>query len=288
MGRYYIRGNSTVLFFWREQFTKYFASHDMRQKLASLKDGMDDISVKYIDNFMRLSRYWYKSTCVGSQWTEHDLKKQVECQEFAKTLVQPFPDILKVNPYYFYDIYGLADLPQEALASIDGKVIIDGGGLNGDTALVFNRHFPNSEIHVYEPLEHYVNIIKRFLEVDECNNKIIPVNKGLGDEITKRFIRFGAGANMADITTIDSEYQDNDKPVGLIKLDTEGMETNIIKGAAKLIAKDKPVLAIAIYHSPEDFFELRNKIKNMNQSYMFMIRKSDLTLPQSGFVLLAY
>lgn len=288
MGRYYIRGNSTVLFYWRERFKEYFVTHDMKQKAASLKDGMDDISVKYIENFMRLSKYWYKSTCVGSQWTEYDLKKQSKCREFAKTLVQPFPDILKVKPYFFYDIYGLADLQQEALTSIDGKIIIDGGGLNGDTALVFNRQFPNSEIHVYEPLEHYVNIIKRFLDVDGCNNKIIPVNKGLGDEITKRFIRFEAGANMADITTIDTEYHDNGKPVGLIKLDTEGAESSIIRGAEKTIARDRPVLAIAIYHRPEDFFELKDKIKALNPAYRFMIRKSEPSIPQADLVLIAY
>ena len=128
LGRYYIRGNSTVIFYWRKAFKEYFDTHDMQRKVDVLKEGMDEISIKYIDNFMRLSRYWYDSSCVGSQWTEHDLKKQRECKRFAKTLVQPFPDILKIKPYFFYDIYGLADLPAEALSSIEGKIIIDGGG----------------------------------------------------------------------------------------------------------------------------------------------------------------
>ena len=163
-----------------------------------------------------------------------------------------------------------------------------GGGLNGDTALVFNRHFPNSEIHVYEPLEHYVKIIKKFLAVNECNNKIIPINKALGGEIARKLFRFVGHSNMADITTIDSEYNDAAAKIGLIKLDVGGMETQIIKGAKAVIARDKPVLAIAIYHRPEDFFELKDKIKALNPAYSFMIRKSEPSLPQADLVLIAF
>lgn len=286
LGQYYIRGTSTVIYYWRKKFQDYFDTHDMKQKVANLKDGMDEASISYVDNFMKLSRYWYKSTHVGSQRPVHEQLKHKEYREFKKTFKQPFPDILRINPYYFFDNYGLADLPEEVLSSIDGKVIIDGGGLNGDTALTFHHHFPNSEIHVYEPLEHYVDIINKFLAEDNCNYKIKPINKGLGDNAERKFIRFMAGANLADITTIDTEYKD--RQIGLIKLDTEGMETSIIKGAERVIERDKPVLAIAIYHRPEDFFELKDKIKLLNSGYKFMIRKSEPSLPQADLVLIAY
>ena len=288
LGKYYIRSNSTVIFYWRRQFQEYFNANDIKQKVEILKDGMDDISKQYIDNFINLSKYWFKSTFVGSQRPKHEQLKHKLYHEFKKTFEQPFPDILRINPYYFYDNYGLADLPKKVLSTIDGKVIIDGGGLNGDTALTFHHHFPNSEIHVYEPLEHYVNIINKFLAEDNCNDKIKPVNKGLGDEITRKFMRFGAGANMADITTIDTEYTDDAAKIGLIKLDVEGMETQIIKGAKAVIARDRPVLAIAIYHRPEDFFELKDRIKALNPAYRFMIRKSEPSLPQADLVLIAY
>ena len=160
-----------------------------------------------------------------------------------------------------------------------------GGGYNGDTALVFNMHFPNSPVHVYEPIEQYVDTINRFLAVDKCNNKIIPINKGLGDRVTKTLIM---GYAMADITTIDAEYIGKKERIGLIKLDTEGMETKIINGAEKVIQRDKPILAIAIYHRPEDFFELKDRIKMMNHDYKFMIRKSEPSLPQADLILIAY
>lgn len=160
--------------------------------------------------------------------------------------------------------------------------------MNGDTALVFHKQFPDSEIHVYEPVEHFVSMIHKLLLVNECGNKIVPINKGLSDEAGRTMISFLGYSNIADITTIDGEYEDSGASIGLIKLDTEGMETQIIKGAEVVIARDKPVLAIAIYHKPEDFFELKDKIKALNPAYRFMIRKSEPSLPQADLVLIAY
>lgn len=288
LGRFYTRGNSTVVFFCRERFKDYFDCHDMKHKVENLRMDMDYISVKYIDNFMRLSKYWYNSTYVGSQRTEHEVLKLQEYKRFMETFEQPFPDIQHINSYYIFDIFGLSDLPQEVLSAIDGKAIIDSGGSCTDTALALNRYLPNSEIHVYQPIMHLMDIINRFLEVDNCNNKIIPLNKGLGDKVSRKLIRFEAESNMADITTIDTEYQDANITVGLIKLDTGEDEASIIKGAVRVIARDKPVLAIGISNRPEDFFDLKDKIKAINPSYKFMVRKSEPSLPQDDLVLIAY
>ena len=128
LGQYYIRGTSTVIFHGRREFKEYFDTHDMKQKVANLKDGMDEDSISYVDNFMKLSRYWYKSTHAGSQRPKHEQLKHKAYREFKKTFEQPFPDILRINPYFFFGSYGLADLPEKVLSSIDGKTIIDGGG----------------------------------------------------------------------------------------------------------------------------------------------------------------
>lgn len=160
--------------------------------------------------------------------------------------------------------------------------------MNGDTALVFHKNFPNSEIHVYEPIENYIYIMKKFLETGDCGKKIYPINKGLGYEPTRKLMTYIHGANMAEITTIDSEYKDKNHRIGLIKLDTEGMETNIIKGAKMVIARDRPVLAIAMYHRPEDFFDLKYKLKSINSDYRFMVRKSEPSIPQADLILIAY
>ena len=42
---------------------------------------------------------------------------------------QPAPHLLHINPYLISNQYGLIDLPKEILSSINGKDVIDVGGL---------------------------------------------------------------------------------------------------------------------------------------------------------------
>jgi hypothetical protein len=66
----------------------------------------------------------------------------------------------------------------------------------------------------------------------------------------------------------------------VIKLDVEGLESEIIRGAIESIKKYKPVLLISIYHTPEDFFHIKPFIENLNLGYNFLVRK---LAPQRSF-----
>lgn len=76
--------------------------------------------------------------------------------------------------------------------------------------------------------------------------------------------------------------------LGLLKLDVEGWESKVIAGARKTILRDKPLLVIAIYHSLTDFFEIKPYLESLNLGYRFMIRRSELCLPMTDLVLIAY
>ena len=92
---------------------------------------------------------------------------------------------------------------------------------------------------------------------------------------------------MAQITTVDGNYKNSD-PIGLIKLDTEGFESAAIERAKEIIKRDKPIVVAAMYHTPEDFFVLKNKLKMINPDYKFMVRRSEMIIPMADLVLIAY
>jgi FkbM family methyltransferase len=66
------------------------------------------------------------------------------------------------------------------------------------------------------------------------------------------------------------------KRVDLIKIDVEGAELSILKGAEKTIYQFKPSLTIAAYHYPEEVDEICALLKRMNLSYKVIITQGPI------------
>ena len=275
-----------VLFEFKEDFEKYFAANNMKEKTENLKTGMDDISKEYVDYFMRLTKYW-DNRLLRKIWSKYDYEEIVRYKKFLENFEQPFPDITIFNPYIIFGEYGLKDLPKNVLENINGKNIIDIGGFNGDTAWLFCNMFPDSKIFVYEPLSIHMKNLEKIIKTANLYNRVLPIKKGIGDKQEQAEIKF-VDTETCDIATLDSEFADSSEEIGLIKMDVEGFESKVINGAINTIKKHKPVLAVAIYHNPQDFFEMKDKIKNINPDYKFIIRRSENINPQADLVLIAY
>ena len=134
-------------------------------------------------------------------------------------------------------------------------------------------------------LKKIFEVIQKIIKAGNLENIIIPICKGLSDINEKIKITF-IDSNVAELVPLDTSY--NGENLGLIKIDTEGFESKIIEGAKNLIKKYKPVLAVAIYHTPQDFFDLKDKILQINPNYKFMIRRSEDILPCADLVLIAF
>ncbi len=57
-----------------------------------------------------------------------------------------------------------------------------------------------------------------------------------------------------------------------IKMDIEGVEREAILGARQLIAEASPILAICVYHKPEDLWDLPILISELNPNYHMYLR----------------
>ena len=83
-----------------------------------------------------------------------------------------------------------------------------------------------------------------------------------------------AGAETVQITSIDSYVLEKALPrVDFIKLDVEGAELDTLKGAATVIARYKPILALSAYHKWDDFWTLMNFVKSIRPDYEFAMRQ---------------
>ena len=78
------------------------------------------------------------------------------------------------------------------------------------------------------------------------------------------------GSNIVKVDSIDNVCRED--RVTFIKMDIEGSEAEALRGAEKIIRRDKPRLAISIYHKPQDYFEIPFLVKEMVPEYKLYIR----------------
>ena len=89
-------------------------------------------------------------------------------------------------------------------------------------------------------------------------------NGDAGSKITD-----GAGTKIS-VDSIDDICAGD--TVTFIKMDIEGSELNALQGAINTIRRDRPRLAICIYHSLEDLYEIPLWIKETVPEYRIYIR----------------
>ena len=159
-----------------------------------------------------------------------------------------------------------------------GSVVIDAGVFDGGTSVVFAQ----SGYAVYGFEIDSVSY-ERSLKVAEKNNFVVE-HLGLGSyKHDMRCTPSGVGDNhlsddgteIVHVTTLDAYVREKNLPrVDFIKMDVEGAELDILKGAKTSIARYKPILALSAYHKLDDFWTLMNFVKSIRPDYEFAMRQS--------------
>ncbi len=291
-------------FFWEDElWLEYISREDIACVIAELLEGMDEVSHVYVQTYIHMLKLlpYKKHVLVDKNygWTDTDIA-------LAQYLVASCQlEEQEKEAFMYANTYGMKDVPQEVLASINGTCIVDGGAYTGDTLFLFHNLFPQSRIFAFEPQNSAFEQLQTRIQAYSTPIKAVPVCRGLSDieeELTLytgEHVDAGATCNALAIcdkvptdtiktTTIDTVFKSMNAPVGLIKLDIEGLEMKALEGAKQTIQKYKPVIVAAIYHRPQDFFELKSYIKNIHPEYRFMIRRSDMVIPMADLVLIAY
>ena len=166
-----------------------------------------------------------------------------------------------------------------------GTAFIDGGCLNCDSSHRFAQwcNGEYSSIIAFEPdPNNYEACCKR--EQDDPLSNFQLINAGLSDkEGTAVFDALGTGSShiiaaesdSVKTTTIRTTTIDNcveDRTVGFIKMDIEGAEFDALHGAQNTIRRDKPLLAICVYHLRGDMVAIMDYLHELVPEYRFLLR----------------
>lgn len=170
------------------------------------------------------------------------------------------------------DQYFPASLPrwQEPLR------FVDCGAYDGDTLqALLDAGYGVEAVAAFEPdLDNFKKLANRYPLLNV-------INYPCGVSSDARVVRFSAGAGEASRVTEDGDSiiqcvsLDEAIPAfapNLIKMDIEGAEIDALNGAAQLIGRFKPNLAISLYHLPGHLWEIPLLIHGWGLGYRFYIR----------------
>ncbi|MFP3153308.1 FkbM family methyltransferase [Lachnospiraceae bacterium ZAX-1] len=164
---------------------------------------------------------------------------------------------------------------------------VDGGCLDLSTSKQLMTLIGDDvKIFAFEPDNYSVDLIKGIISRDNLGNVQL-IQAALWNENTKLsfvendVIRGASHIEVSNVTktvnavTIDETVQ-NEK-ISYIKLDIEGAELEALHGAVKTILRDKPMLAISVYHKAIDFIDIPEFIMSVRRDYSLYMRHYTIT-----------
>ena len=285
----------------RDALAKLFSDamnrEDSAQRFSALISGLDNESRNTVSDIIhRMGMIADGNKTLQDVYTQREQEEFVRMNdEFSSKIVKLNDNLYYYNGYYlpvnqfdssvFFTRYGIDKLT--TLDSVRNKHIIDAGGYVGDTALLFSS-YTDKNIHVFEASPSNMDIIRETIRLNHLDN-IVPVSKALGEKSGTATFSLGErnscnslverpGYNYPDhievpVVTLDDYVRENNIEVGLIKVDIEGGEQLLLRGAVETIRTQHPILLISIYHSANDFFEIKPMIEKMCGKYTFRIVK---------------
>ena len=162
-------------------------------------------------------------------------------------------------------------------------VVLDLGACWGDSALYFAwKTGEHGKVYSFEFIPDNIKLFNLNISLNPNLTKQIelvqqPVSYRSGDDIY--FTDNGPGSRIefgpfigqkgqATTISIDDFVMNNSiTKIDFIKMDIEGAELLALKGAIETIKKFKPKLAIAVYHTMDDFVNITNWIAELNLGY---------------------
>jgi FkbM family methyltransferase len=183
-------------------------------------------------------------------------------------------DLLSPDPLGWQ--YFPKDIPSfhEQLTNVG--TFVDLGAYTGDTlkALALTGYSPDMYLGLEPDLNSFQHLLKA---AHDFSGKSICLPLAASDVVGWASFSSG-GASSAVIAgdgtpvqTVNLDLLGNLK-VSYVKMDIEGSELAAIRGAEEIIRRDKPILAISVYHKPGDLVEIPRYLASLGVYKSFYLR----------------
>lgn len=169
----------------------------------------------------------------------------------------------------------------------ESAIFLDVGSYIGDTVLEYVKfvNYKYMKIVCFEPNEDNVRQLKE--TIDTNNLKDIDIYS-IGVSDRRQTLNFDKESDIGsriseegkckiEVDTIDNICYNKYPHIDYIKMDIEGSEYYALLGAKNVIYRDRPILAICVYHKKDDFYKLPLLIKQLYNGYELYFRQYELS-----------
>lgn len=246
-----------------------YKSIDMRNVIKLMIDA------KVVDYyFMGFKRYDFLGILPETAWIDEERyryykKKEVELintlsmlsdDESKKILIEYIYSYMTGSPYrmeqlpermkYFYDKNG-----EKIYRHLENEIWVNFGANVGDTIFYYLRNGLRAKRIIAVECNYIECLLDNVRKLEKTQQDIIEI--------------------MDHIVCNDHYYEEalSDKGVTLINADIEGHEIEMLHQMKKIIIRERPVLAICVYHRKEDLIEIPAFINSIAKDYSFFMRK---------------
>lgn len=235
------------------------------------KEDYCDIKIISLDYFAK----------VYTRGTTIFVSNMFETKDIVEDLLEKgiaFADIYLLNDF---DQEGMKDMyfPSECIGEFVRKdrAFIDVGCYDGKDSLDYMKWIGDNKVSVYA-FEPDIYNYKICLEKLHTYTNVKLFNIGLSDKEEDIYmISEGERSHFGnkDGLMVHTDLLDNiikDDAVGFIKMDVEGHEINVLRGAERIIKEQHPILAVSLYHKRSDIWRIPIYLLSLNSSYYFYMR----------------
>lgn len=218
-----------------------------------------------------------KHPSIIEQFLNNDIVNNVKnllSDEVSKNIFEAIVDFRKtfnykiINDFYDKNMY----LPDVIMAEIIKRKtinILDLGACYGDLIDIFsNKNLKIDNYYAFEPDSSNLLKLRNKIIDNDINGCVLPMGVGNFDGLIGFNSGSGTGCNIdinsenkIMISKVDSVIMSE---IDFVKMDIEGFEKEALTGMKELIIKNKPILAISIYHKPLDFIDIPLSLSQRN------------------------
>ncbi len=158
--------------------------------------------------------------------------------------------------------------------------MVDGGAFLGDAASCLLRHnYKIESLYAFEPDLANFKQLRAAAPAISSSARISIWPCGVWSSTSHlKFSDGGLGASRLSetgTTTVPVVALDDvliQQPINLIKLDVEGVELHALQGARNIIEKNRPSLAICLYHYPDHLWSIPLWVQKLDLGYRLYYR----------------